>query len=60
MAILVRNTAKQQGITEGGEGTKVCESSSLAACSICQVNYASAKIKDGHQIEHHPEIYSQH
>lgn len=50
----------QQEVKKIGEGREVPENISLASSSICQVNYASPKIIDGHQIEYHPKTHSQH
>lgn len=51
MTIPESNMEMQQEIRKIGEMRKVLENISLAFSYICQVNYSSTKIIDGHQIE---------
>lgn len=50
----------QREVRKGRKRRKVSENISLASSYIYQVNYASTKIMDGHQIEYQPETHSQH
>lgn len=58
--ILEANEEMQPEVRQVGERTEVPGNISLAAAYICQVNYASPEIIDGHPIEYHPGTHSQH